>query len=215
MSGYLVETSTHRVGSGDFQVRALLDRQQFDDPDGRAEALGISSAQWSLFGVLWPSGMALAEEMSRFPIAGKRILEIGCGLGLASLVLQRRGADITASDHHPLAEAFLAHNAALNGLDPVAFRAVAWAGPNPDLGAFDLVIGSDVLYERGHAVLLSGFLSRHAAAASEVMLTDPGRANRGRFRVAMAAQGYTSTDRRVRSADGAKPGHVLGFTRRG
>ena len=89
--------------------------------------------------------------------------------------------------------AFLNHNAALNGLGPVAFRAVAWAGPNLDLGAFDLVIGSDVLYERGHAALLSSFLSRHASAASEVMLTDPGRAHRGHFRVAMAAQGYSST----------------------
>ena len=214
MSGYLVETSTHRVGSGDFHMRALLDRQQFDDPDGVAEALGISSAQWSLFGVLWPSGLALADEMSRFPIAGKRILEVGCGLGLASLVLQPRGADITASDHHPLAEAFLNHNAALNGLGPVAFRAVAWAGPNLDLGAFDLVIGSDVLYERGHAALLSSFLSRHASAASEVMLTDPGRAHRGHFRVAMAAQGYSSTDRRVRGPAGQKASHVLGFTRR-
>ncbi len=54
--------------------------------------------------------------MCEFPIAGKRILEVGCGIGLCSLVLQQRGADITASDYHPVAEKFLRHNTDLNGL---------------------------------------------------------------------------------------------------
>jgi hypothetical protein len=105
--GYEVETTTHRIGGDDFHIRALRDRQQYWDPDGEAERAGISSATWPLFGLLWPAGIALAEEMSRFAVAGKSILEVGCGLGLGSLVLQRRGANITACDHHPLAEEFL------------------------------------------------------------------------------------------------------------
>ena len=39
--------------------------------------------------------------MFEFEIAGKRILEVGCGIGLASLVLNHRPGDITATDHHP------------------------------------------------------------------------------------------------------------------
>src|SRR3954467_11935213 len=101
--GYEVETSVVRIGAHDLRIRALRDRQQFSDPDGAAERAGISSASWPMFGVLWPSGVALAEEMADFPIDVKRILEVGCGIGLASLVLKRRGADITACDHHPLA----------------------------------------------------------------------------------------------------------------
>jgi tRNA1(Val) A37 N6-methylase TrmN6 len=69
----------------------------------------------------------LAEAMCSFEVAGKRILEIGCGLGLSSLVLQRRKADITASDQHPLAESFLAHNARLN-IAELAYR-LHWAVP--------------------------------------------------------------------------------------
>jgi len=103
LPGYEVDIVTHRIGGSDFRIRALHNRQQYADPDGAAERAGVSPASWPLFGVVWPAGLALAEEMSRFPVTGKHILELGCGLGLASLVLARRGADITACDHHPLA----------------------------------------------------------------------------------------------------------------
>ena len=143
MPGYSVHTNTVQIGGIDYRIRALSDKQQFADPDGEAERAGISSATWPLFGVLWPAGLVLAEEMSAYPVGGLRVLEIGCGLGLSSLVLQRRGADITASDHHPLAGEFLAANAKLNGLAPIAFRIAQWSGPNPELGTFDLIVGGD------------------------------------------------------------------------
>lgn len=94
----------------------LSDRQQFADPDGHGERLGISSAQWCLLGQL------LAQAMTHADIAGKRVLEIGCGIGLASLVLQRRGAIVVASDMHPQTEPFLAYNAARNDLPALHYR---------------------------------------------------------------------------------------------
>ena len=120
MPGYRTRQLVVRLGGHDFRIRALSDLRQFADPHGFAERLGISSAQWSLFGQVWPSGRVLAEAMCGFEVAGKRILEIGCGLGLSSLVLQRRKADITASDPHPLAGWFLAHNARLTNLPKLA-----------------------------------------------------------------------------------------------
>lgn len=207
MPGYTVQTTSLPVGGVDYRVRALIDKQQFSDADGAAERAGISSATWPLFGVLWPAGRVLAEEMSHFPVAGKRILEIGCGLGLASLVLQRRGADITASDHHPLAEEFLAANAALNGLEPVRFRLAQWSGPNPELGTFDLIIGSDVLYERDHVGLLADFLALHANPQAEVLITDPGRNHGNALSRALATQGYGCSESRRAFDPGESPPH--------
>ena len=132
----------------------------------------------------------LAEAMSEFDIAGKRILELGCGLGLASLVLQRRGANVVASDVHPLAEPFLAYNAALNELPAVSYRQLRWDMPLPALGVFDLVIGSDVLYERDHAMTLATLVRQHTHAESEVLITDPGRGNSAPFTRALAEQGF-------------------------
>ncbi len=198
MPGYTTRQLTVRLGGRDYRIRALSDKQQFADPTGAAERAGISSSLWSLFGQVWPSGRVLAEAMSNIDIAGKRILEIGCGLGLSSLVLQQRGADITASDHHPLAKSFLDHNAALNGLPALVYRDLPWAAPDPTLGRFDLIVGSDILYERDHAALLSQLLLRHARSCVEVLITDPGRGNSGPFTRALLAQGYTVSEQRSR-----------------
>jgi predicted nicotinamide N-methyase len=216
MPGYTVHTSTVTIGGSEFRIRALSDKQQFSDPDGEAERAGISSAAWPIFGVLWPAGVVLAEEMSGFPIAGKRILEVGCGLGLSSLVLQRRGADITASDHHPLAGEFLAANAALNALAPPVFRIAQWSGPNPELGRFDLIIGGDVLYESEHVPLLAGFIGLHACAQAEVLISDPGRNHANALTRLLAAQGFVQSERRCRFDAAESPpfrGRLLRYTR--
>ena len=205
MPGYEVETVNHHIGGSDFRIRALLNRQQFSDPDGSAERAGVPPAAWPLFGVVWPAGLALAEEMSHFPIAGKSILELGCGIALTSLVLARRGADITACDYHPLAEAFLQHNVALNQLPALPFRTAPWLGPNPLLGRYDLIVGSDLLYERDHATLLAGFIALHTHPASQVLIADPGRGYVSTFSALMANLGY------VRSAKAMAMANSIGM----
>ena len=122
--GYLTKHESIAIqGVPNLFIRSLLDKQQFYDPEDAALALGISSAFWSLFGLLWPSGSKLAERMALRPVnANERILEIGCGLALSSLVGHRRGANITASDCHPLAGEFLKENLRLNHLGPMNYR---------------------------------------------------------------------------------------------
>ncbi len=218
MPGYLTRHQRIQLGGQDYDIRSLSDTQQFADPDGRAERLGISSAQWSLFGQIWPAGRLLANAMDEFDIQGKRILEIGCGLGLASLVLQRRGADVIASDMHPLAEPFLAYNSALNALPSVPYRKLRWAVPLPTLGQFDLLIAADVLYERAHAELLAALVARHASPEAEVVFSDPGRGNSGAFTRALALQGFESSESRGPLEDGdVAPfrGRLLHFRRTG
>jgi predicted nicotinamide N-methyase len=194
------------VGGQPFHLRVLADLQQFDDPDGHAANLGISSAQWSLFGQVWPAGQRLAEAMHAFEIDGKRILELGCGIGLASLVLQRRGADVVASDIHPQAEPFLAYNAALNALPAVDYRQLRWDVALPTLGRFDAIIASDVLYERGQVELIGEVIERCAQPAAEVVITDPGRGHSARLTARLAACGFVLLPGRHAADDGAMSG---------
>ncbi len=198
MPGYSVKTTTVQVGDHAYQIRSLSDKQQYADPQGLAEQAGISSASWSLFGQLWPAGQVLANAMAVIPIAGRRILEIGCGLGLSSLVLQRRDADITASDHHPLAASFLQHNADLNSLKCPIYVDLSWKNPHATLGKFDLIIGSDIMYERDHAQMLSQLIERHANPAAEIITTDPGRGVSAAFSRAMLAQGFRIVETRCK-----------------
>ena len=201
MPGYDTRIIHVKVGGIQYSLRVLSDHQQFADPDGHGERVGISSAQWSLFGQLWPAGRLLAQAMLHTDITGKRILELGCGIGLASLVLQRRGADVVASDVHPLADAFLAYNAALNELPAVHYRHMRWDEPLATLGAFDMIIASDVLYERDHAEMLASVVERHAKPTSEVVVTDPGRGNSAPFTRMLALQGFEVTQSRCAMDD--------------
>ena len=89
MPGYLTKTETLVVGGADILIRSLLDRQQFSDPEGIAERLGISSASWPLFGMVWPSALVLAAHLQDIPLGTRQVLEVGCGLALTSLVIHR------------------------------------------------------------------------------------------------------------------------------
>jgi 2-polyprenyl-3-methyl-5-hydroxy-6-metoxy-1,4-benzoquinol methylase len=191
-SGYQVKYENYQLGRTQFEIRSLLDRQQFHDPLGTAAAAGISSASWPLFGMVWPSARMLANTMQTQEIVDKRILEVGCGLGLASLVLQRRLGDITASDRHPLTQLFLNENARINSLPMVKYQTGQWDRINPALGRFDLIIASDVLYERSHPEMLAGFLDQHAQEDATIIVVDPDRGNRNAFTRAMQHLGYSA-----------------------
>lgn len=195
MSHLRLRYQTIEFADLDIHLRTLRDNQQYSDPFGEAEALGISSAQWPLFGVLWDAGIVLAQEMLTKNIAGKRILEVGCGMALASLVLNSRQADITATDYHPEAGNFLTENTRLNQSDAIPYLQTDWQSEQDGLGLFDLIIGADLLYEREHIGLLSNFIERHAKADCEVILTDPGRGNHARFSKRMEDLGYCHSQR--------------------
>jgi predicted nicotinamide N-methyase len=174
--------------------------------------MGISSAAWPIFGLLWPSGAHLAARLALRPvISDERILEVGCGLALASLVGHRRGADVTASDRHPLAKSFLEENLRLNHLGPMKYRHGDWSAvelpPGRDSasapcvlrGQFDLIIGSDLLYERDADAALAGFIARHASPTGEVWILDPDRGNRPAFNRQMADEGFLLREERLDS----------------
>jgi len=231
MPGYEVKQERIAItGVADLVIRSLLDKQQFADPQGDAERLGISSSLWPLFGLLWPSGSHLASRLgARAVVRADRILEIGCGLGLASLVAHRAGADVTASDCHPLAGRFLARNLVLNDLGPMKYRHGQWPGvtlPRDAIderapvivhGEFDLIIGSDVLYERDERGQLADFIARLAAPVSEVWIVDPNRGNRSAFHKNMARHGFRMAevflDHEQRDGVAAYKGRMLTYVR--
>jgi len=197
----------------------LRDTCQFEDAGGIAEKLGISSAAWPIFGVIWPAGEVLAHLMLDYDIKGKRILEVGCGIALASLVLNSRSADITATDHHPEAGGFLSYNTELNQGRAIPFVRTGWAdGAVAGLGEFDLIIGSDLLYEADHGTLLAAFIDRHTGCCADAVIIDPGRGFAARFSKEMQGLGFSFN----RKAPGEteymeKPfkGRILIFSRRG
>ncbi|MEO7945750.1 MAG: hypothetical protein ABIR56_01355 [Polaromonas sp.] len=56
-----------------------------------------------------------------------------------------------------------------------------WSRSNPLLGRFDVIIGSDVLYDRGQLQVLAQFTDQHAQPDVQVLIVDPDRGNRVSF----------------------------------
>ncbi len=175
----------------DIHLRTLRDKQQYFDKDNIAENLGISSATWPLFGVVWPSSIVLANYMLNYDFANKRILEIGCGIGLVSLLLNNKHADISATDMHPEAEDYLVENTNLNNGRVIPFERATWNELDTKLGKFDLVIGSDLLYEKENVNYLADFIDNHTKSNSNVVIVDPGRGNHASFIKKMVNLGYS------------------------
>ena len=207
---------TVEFGKTDIHLCTLRDKQEFHDPDGVAEGLGISSALWPLFGVIWPSSLVLAHYLAERDIDEARILEVGCGIGLSSLLLNKLQANITATDYHPEAEKFLLRNTLLNGDRDIPFERVDWVDTQDKLGQFDFIIGSDLLYEDQHAQLLGNFIQNHANPSCEVMVVDPGRGRKNKLKNQMHEHGFSSEQFKPAHTDYLDDqfkGHLLQFQR--
>lgn len=162
------------------------------------EAVAARPVPW--WARLWPSGVALARALdAERPAPGARVLELGCGLGLPSLVAARAGAEVLATDGSTDAVVFAAHALALNELGGETAHA-DWAQHGAQLaarGPYDLVLAADVFYTQANVPLALQLLPRLLAPGGMVRLADPGRAGardflagaRGRWRLRTAHDG--------------------------
>jgi predicted nicotinamide N-methyase len=160
---------TIELPSGD--LRLLQPEESSTLPDDGAIEWAPIAPYWS---VLWRSGVALAREVDRVDLRGRRVLELGCGLALPSIAAARTGATVLATDADPDALQLVTRNAEGNGVD-VETASFDWAEPSAKLlkrAPFDLVLAADVLYERASIGRLLSLLPR---LAPEAWLADPGR----------------------------------------
>ena len=139
---------------------------------------------------VWPSGVALARHVAGLELAGLRVLELGCGLGLPSLAAGLGGADVLATDWAEDALELLRRNAARNGV-AVRTGVLRWEEPDTLAGAsFDLVLAADVLYESRNAAPLLALLGLTVEPGGVALVSDPGRRHAGAFFAAARRGGW-------------------------
>lgn len=146
---------------------------------------------------VWPSARALAGVLRGFDGAGQRMLELGCGVGLVSVTALRAGFSVMATDYYPDAMGVTRLNAlrlAGDGDARLETRHVDWRALPDDLGRFDLVCASDVLYEPTYAELVSEVITKTLLPTGTACIADPGRAGLAPFRECMAARGLREVE---------------------
>jgi predicted nicotinamide N-methyase len=173
---------THPVSADD-----LIDENDFD----RDERLPY----WA---ELWPSALALARHLSERDLGGKRAIELGCGVGLPTILALAQGADVLATDHYEAALDFTAYNSRTNLNQEPRVSVLDWRESDIEgIGTFDLVLAADVLYERKSAAALANLVPKLFAPGGEAIFADPRRDEAPSFLEAMERHGFVDAKEEV------------------
>lgn len=150
---------------------ALIESTQTDD----------DLAQFPYGLLLWAAAPGLASRLAEEPslVAGKRVLELGAGVGIPGLTAAHLGAaSVIQTDYQEAALALCRHNAAQNPVPNLRVCAGDWRNfdlPETARPPFDVVLGSDILYERTLHDTLRGLLPRLVAPGGLLLVSDPFR----------------------------------------
>lgn len=141
---------------------------------------------------LWPASLALAGWLGERPgrVAGRRVLDLGCGLGLTAMVVASLGGRVLGLDYELEALRYAAANARDNGEAGAAFACMDWRAPALRPGAADLVVAGDVMYEKRFAQPVADFLDHALAPQGLAWVAEPNRSVYVHFAEVLAGRGW-------------------------
>ncbi len=145
----------------------------WEKTEAELEREGLAPPFWAF---AWAGGLALARHILDNPgiTAGRSVLDLGAGSGLAGIAACRTGAlSVLAADVDPFACAAAALNAAANGVRLQVEGQDLLAG-HTSL-TWDVILVGDLFYERALAGRVLAFLDRSQAQGAQILTGDPGR----------------------------------------
>lgn len=138
---------------------------------------------------VWPSSIIMARHVAMLPANGRKLLELGSGAGLVATAAAIAGFDVTVSDYYTDSLLFSRANVLRHtGTDPRA-ELLDWRALPATLPRYDVVVGSDVLYERPYGALVAETIARTLRTDGVAYITDPGRIAVKEFLEATARRG--------------------------
>jgi predicted nicotinamide N-methyase len=149
---------------------------------------GIDPPRMPYWAELWESALAIGQVLGRGTATGLRVLDLGCGMGLAGAAAAAMGHHVMLADLESGALLFARLNT-LAWRDRTRVRRVNWQRDR--LGErFDLILGADILYERPQWEFLDAFWQAHLAETGELLLGEPGRQTGDAFTAWAEARGW-------------------------
>ncbi len=141
---------------------------------------------------LWHSALALSQYLVRsgMELKGKKVLEIGAGLGLPSIVAGRLGAEVTVTDYLPEAVAFAKKNWIKNNPQNASFELLDWRTPTATFAA-DIVLAADIAYEKRMFEPIPNAFKVLCKKGGLILLTEPNRGLAEIFLKELPQQGFS------------------------
>ncbi|HEV8217894.1 MAG TPA: methyltransferase domain-containing protein [Gemmatimonadaceae bacterium] len=130
---------------------------------------------------IWPSARILAAHVVQLNARKRTLLELGCGAGLVAAAATLAGFRVTVSDYYDDALRFARANAWLNDVTAPSTMLLDWRALPDDAARYDVIVASDVLYEREYGSLVARAIDALLADNGIAYLADPGRVGRDDF----------------------------------
>jgi predicted nicotinamide N-methyase len=179
-----LETLPISIGGRDWQITAV---------HNQAALLALADQlEHGPYGfLLWDSAIALAEWLvgQAEQVRGKRMLELGAGVGLPGLVARSLGAEVWQTDHQPMALSLAAVNMKQNGV-PGSHHFVADWRTWMHTDCYDILLGADILYERSMHAHLERIFCQNLRPGGRLLLSDPGRPQALEFAAHLEKRGW-------------------------
>lgn len=174
--GYPVTQVLYRFGDHPIDLIGPANHEALIDDPETARRFGLNEylPYWA---TIWPVCIAFAHEVARWPApAGdaRSVVELGCGLGLISVLLGKLGFDVLATDYDRDALAFVEENARRNGVERVSTQFYDWQRSELD-GGFDRIVAADVLYETRNLRPVAEFVQEYLNPGGRAFIADPNR----------------------------------------
>lgn len=145
-------------------------------PEAIQKAYEQGGMDFPYWAQVWPAAQALAGFLVRYPdlIKNKKVVELGAGLGLPSLVAARYASFVLCSDYLPEAVTVMLRSAVHNRLNNFSAQVLNWESMPADLEA-DVLLLSDINYEPGKFRLLQELIQQFLKKGTVVLLSTPQR----------------------------------------
>ena len=123
-----------------------------------------------LWAKIWKASWVLSGFLADLPPdVNKRLLEIGAGVGLVSIVAATFGHQITMTEYNPDALNFARANACLNNCPGLPIEKLDWNHPGLK-DQFDLIVASEVTYNESYFLPLIRLFKSILKPAGEIIL---------------------------------------------
>mmetsp|Transcript_2941 Transcript_2941/g.3357 ORF Transcript_2941/g.3357 Transcript_2941/m.3357 type:complete len:268 (+) Transcript_2941:67-870(+) len=147
--------------------------------DPKTSTFSQTKKQCDLWEYVWGSSLLLGGMLSLIDMKELQAIEIGGGQGLCSIAAAKSGAEVLMTDLVLDATKLAEKSAKKNGVEErISFKSLDWnkAETVPD-EAFDVVIGSDVLFYRGTVRPVAKCMFKTLRPGGVALLADPCRLN--------------------------------------
>ena len=158
----------------------------------------------------WDASLGMCHYLVDVALKDRRVLDLGCGLGLTSALLLSAGAEVVCGDNAPPSLLFSRINT-WPWRSRCQVREIDWRNTRLDQ-RFERIIGSDILYDRKEVLPLDRFFRLHLEEEGKVVLGDPSRPMTVEFLTHFRELGWHQRTESVEVSGARQPVRIVTMT---